>query len=143
MINFIVVLFISIIVEVILIQFFTKTSLKKITLVVVAANLITNPLANYIIYLNMLNEFVVFPLFIPIEIAVVIFEAFLYKKYLDFSFMKALGVSIFINLGSIYIGTIAYLFIYNIAEMIMSIIVGNRSFYFGMDPSEINKEIDF
>jgi hypothetical protein len=91
----------------------------------------------------MLNEFVVFPLFIPIEIAVVIFEAFLYKKYLDFSFMKALGVSIFINLGSIYIGTIAYLFIYNIAEMIMSIIVGNRSFYFGMDPSEINKEIDF
>ncbi len=91
--------------------FFSKLPKRNVLLVVLAANLLTNPMLNFFIALN--NAF--FHIYslnvLTLEIVVIIFEAFIYSKFLNRNFLEALAVSFILNLISVIVGLMVVSFV--------------------------------
>ena len=81
---------------------------KRNIIVVICANICTNPVVVYISNIVQLfnNETIYFSIILVLEILVVIVEYFIYKKYLDYNKTSKLLVSLLCNATSFEIGLI-------------------------------------
>jgi len=97
---------------------FFKIPHKKTLLVVISANLLTNPLANYLILLN--TQYFHNPLtnIYTLELVVVVVEAFIISKYLHIKTIKALLASILMNTVSFFVGYIAFIIISSLISIV-------------------------
>lgn len=122
MTNFLLMLVITIILETLFVILFTTQNRKKTILIVIAANILTNPLLNYFIFLNNTYEYTSrgFPL-VPIgEVVVIIVEALIYRNYLRFSFKKAFLISFFANIISAIFGFLGLLVLISLISIFIS-----------------------
>jgi hypothetical protein len=119
MINLLITLVSTLIVEILFLEIVTSSDNRingrKIFLVTVAANLITNPLANIIVYFNRMHDFLnLIPtskLILLLELVAVGVEAYLFRRYLVVSAKKACLLSLGANLASIILGYVVFMFI--------------------------------